>query len=313
MMFNPSQLEVDSWKGDWGLPSIDYKCLEVLAFARFTNAPITINYSNNPFKSVNGYLPMVSFKKRIISNRDQLIECLEKQNLSPDFGLSNQQLAEEYATISMLDAQLEPALLYAWWLDENNCLNFTKPLYRNALKFPLNWYYPNAYEKAAKHKIYTLYSHLDSDNDIMMEIYTEAIKCINGLENRLGNNFYFFGSHPTLLDAVAYSYLGPLSNAPLNDNKLQAHIKTCKNLCIWIDRISREYFKLDWQAHKCNEKKKEESNKKIEVIRWYKRDETRNVLIGLTSLITMVVYSFKIGLIRLSDTSDDEEEEDEEN
>lgn len=55
-------------------------------------------------------------------------------------------------------------------MDESNCLNFTKPWYRNALKFPFNWYYPNAYEREAKHKIYTLYKHLDSDNDIMTEV-----------------------------------------------------------------------------------------------------------------------------------------------
>lgn len=124
---------------------------------------------------------------------------------------------------------------------------------------------------------------------------------MNGLESRLGNNFYFFGSHPTLLDAVAYSYLGPLLKAPLVDNKLQAHLMSCKNLCIWIDRITREYFKIDWQAHKCNEKKKlEESKQQMSIIPWYKRDETKNVLIGLFTLITMVVYSFKIGLISVS-------------
>jgi len=124
---------------------------------------------------------------------------------------------------------------------------------------------------------------------------------MNGLESRLGSNFYFFGSHPTLLDAVAYSYLGPLLKAPLVDNKLQAHHKTCKNICIWIDRITREYFKLDWQAHKCNEKKKlEESRQQMYVVPWYKRDETKNVLIGLFTLVTMVVYSIKIGLISVS-------------
>jgi len=56
------------------------------------------------------------------------------------------------------------------WMDEKNCHNFIKPWYRNALTFPFNWYYPNAYEKEAKHKIYTLYNHLDSDTDIMTEV-----------------------------------------------------------------------------------------------------------------------------------------------
>lgn len=55
-------------------------------------------------------------------------------------------------------------------MDESNCLNFTKPWYRNALKFPFNWYYPNCYEREAKHKIYTLYNHLDSDKNIMTEV-----------------------------------------------------------------------------------------------------------------------------------------------
>lgn len=124
---------------------------------------------------------------------------------------------------------------------------------------------------------------------------------MNGLESRLGNNFYFFGSHPTLLDAVAYSYLGPLLKAPLVDNKLQAHLKTCKNLCIWIDRITREYFKIDWQAHICNEKKKsEESKMQMSVLPWYKKNETKNVFIALITIVTMVVYSFKIGLISVS-------------
>lgn len=121
------------------------------------------------------------------------------------------------------------------------------------------------------------------------------------MESRLGNNFYFFGSHPTLFDAVAYGYLGPLLKAPLIENKLQAHLRTCKNLCIWIDRITREYFKIDWQAHICNEKKKlEESKQQMNIVPWYKKDETKNILIGLVTLVTMVVYSFKIGLISVS-------------
>lgn len=36
------------------------------------------------------------------------------KNLTPDFGLTSIQLAEEHAAISMIDAQLEPALLFAW-------------------------------------------------------------------------------------------------------------------------------------------------------------------------------------------------------
>lgn len=42
-MFKPPQLEVESWKGDWGLPSIDYKCLEVLV----QNCLFSLFFSNS--------------------------------------------------------------------------------------------------------------------------------------------------------------------------------------------------------------------------------------------------------------------------
>lgn len=54
-------------------------CFLFKAFARFTNAPITISYSNNPFKSITGHLPVVSYNKRFLMNRDSLMDCLEKQ------------------------------------------------------------------------------------------------------------------------------------------------------------------------------------------------------------------------------------------
>lgn len=111
------------------------------AFARFTNAPINIVHSNNPFKSITGYLPVVSYNKQPLLNRENLIDCLDKQvnyyflfmyipkivlifffffiynfkNLTPDFGLTDLQLAEEHAAISMIDAHLEPALLFVWY------------------------------------------------------------------------------------------------------------------------------------------------------------------------------------------------------
>lgn len=47
----------------------------------------------------------------------------------------------------------------------------------------------------------------------------------------------------------------------------------------------------------------------MNVLPWYKREETKNVFIGLITIITMVIYSFKIGLISVSDTSDEEDED----
>ena len=48
-------MELDAWSGDWGLPSIDSECLKILAFAKFSGAPLTqvlLNQSNGDLKRV---------------------------------------------------------------------------------------------------------------------------------------------------------------------------------------------------------------------------------------------------------------------
>ena len=35
------RMELEAWSGDWGLPSIDAECLKILAFAKFSGAPLT--------------------------------------------------------------------------------------------------------------------------------------------------------------------------------------------------------------------------------------------------------------------------------
>lgn len=80
-MVEDDRMEVDIWKGDWGLPSIDVQCLEVMVFtaftlsfegesqsvqfryllqsyARFSGAPIKYCATSNPFRTPNGSLPV---------------------------------------------------------------------------------------------------------------------------------------------------------------------------------------------------------------------------------------------------------------
>ena len=48
-------MELEAWSGDWGLPSIDSECLKILAFAKFSGAPLTqvlLNQSNGDLKRV---------------------------------------------------------------------------------------------------------------------------------------------------------------------------------------------------------------------------------------------------------------------
>ena len=44
--------------GDWGLPSIDLRCLTVMAYVRFTGAPIQFTRCEGPKSLVDNDLPV---------------------------------------------------------------------------------------------------------------------------------------------------------------------------------------------------------------------------------------------------------------
>ena len=52
-------MELDTWSPDWGLPSVDPECIKILAFAKFSGAPISQKSTNNPFWTPKGDLPVL--------------------------------------------------------------------------------------------------------------------------------------------------------------------------------------------------------------------------------------------------------------
>ena len=75
-----------------------------------------------------------------------------------------------------------------------------------------------------------------------LQIYAEAEKCLTTLSVRLGDQDFFFGSHPTSFDAVVYAYLAPLLKAPFPKPVLQNYLKACTNLVKFVVRVTNRYF-----------------------------------------------------------------------
>jgi len=62
--------------------------------------------------------------------------------------------------------------------------------------------------------------------------------------SKAGILFTYFTYRPTSLDAVVYGHLYPLLKAPLGSSPLHTHLKACRNLVMYCQRISNEYFPL---------------------------------------------------------------------
>ncbi len=65
---NMRNIKVDCWSGDWGLPAVHPECLKILAFAKFSGAPVVQRSSNNPFWTPRGDLPVFRHNGRVLTD-----------------------------------------------------------------------------------------------------------------------------------------------------------------------------------------------------------------------------------------------------
>ncbi|XP_051168258.1 metaxin-1 isoform X2 [Leptopilina boulardi] len=292
--------QLDVWKGDWGLPSIDINCLQALAYAKFCKIPLKINATNNPYRSPNGQLPVLRHQYGIDYTIRNILQFFRKNNYCLDFGLSPKQCADVNAYETMLKEELFPALQFIWWVDERNFRQVIRPWYGKAMPYFLNYYYPSKYEKEAKTLMESLYPTEDEISNIETDVYGKAQKCLTLLSNRLGDKDYFFGSKPTTLDAIIFSYLAPILRIPLLNNALKNHLTACVNLEDFVVRISVKYFENDYRLYEKEIKMKNtsEPNKTEEEIDFPHKSRNK-ILAGVFATVAMLGFAIFSGILEV--------------
>lgn len=304
-MSTSETLQLDIWKGDWGLPSSDISCLQVLAYAKMCKVPLKIRATNDPYNSPNGQLPVLRSGSTTLGNVSEILQFLEARRDRAERTLSPKERADAMAYRIMLEEKVQPALQYIWWLDKKNLEELVRPWYANALSFPFNFYYPKKWENRAKDLMASLYPTENESAIIETKVYSEAQKCLTILSARLGSSEYFFGSSPSILDAIVYSYLAPLLKMPLANAALQNHAKNCPNLLEFTARVSQRFFvseQRDYETTKMKEKARRDSDGEFSHKR---RDQ---ILAVLFAALAMLAYAFSNGIVEVSVKEDHLEE-----
>ncbi|XP_076634745.1 metaxin-1 isoform X1 [Colletes latitarsis] len=290
-------LELSVWKGDWGLPSVDTDCLQVLVYAKFNGISLKVNTTGNLFNAPNGRLPVLRCSSGTLDTVEEIINYLREQNINTEYVLSRKECATVVAYNSMLKEKLFPAIQFIWWIDKKNVDELIRPWYCKALPFPLNFYYPRKFEKQTQALFETLYPTEDNMVVIENKVYSEAQKCLTLLSTRLGDLDYFFGTTPSMLDAIIYSYLVLLLKVPLPNPALQNHLKACTNLVKYISRISQKYFESNYQEY-TQRKTEENAQKKTNDSENEFPNKRRNQLFaGIFATLAMAGYAFSTGIV----------------
>jgi len=84
-------MEVECWSEDWGIPSVDPESLKVLAFAKFSGAPVVQKSTNNPFWSPTGNLPVFRHNGVVLTEFSSVVKHLKSCNYSADYNLTSKQ------------------------------------------------------------------------------------------------------------------------------------------------------------------------------------------------------------------------------
>ncbi|XP_063279098.1 metaxin-3 isoform X3 [Prinia subflava] len=239
-------MELRCWGGDWGLPSLHPESLTVMAYAKFSGAPLTVNTINNSWRTPKGDLPVLVSEDVVISQPAKILNFLRKQKYNADYDLSAKQGADTLAYIALLEEKLLPALLHTFWVEAENYCSVTKPWFASRIAFPLRWYLPGKMSREALNRILLTKGGppLYSLTEVEAQIYRDAKECLNLLSKRLGTSQFFFGDTPTTLDAFVFGFLAPIYKVCFPRVQLQEHLKQLPNLCRFCDDILTCYFRL---------------------------------------------------------------------
>lgn len=237
-------MEVQVWSSDWGLPSIEPRCLQLITYAKFSGAPLHVLESNNPFWTPRGDLPVFSHSATVksITEFGPFVAHLRSCKFSADYNLEQKQLSEVSALCQLIDEKLYPAVLYSFWIDAKNHVELVRPWFTRKIPFPLNLYYPNQFHNRAAQVIESRFGCQADDPTLESALYRSAKETMDLLSRRLGSEQYLFGKSPSSADAVLYAHLAPLLKAPLPSASLQNHLKGCTNLVAFVGRVTQNYF-----------------------------------------------------------------------
>ena len=320
-------MEAWIWPSDWGIASIDPHCLQLMAYAKFSGAPITFHESANPFWTPKSNLPVFRTNEGLeLPTFASVVNHLKSLNYSADYNLTPKQQAEVAAITQLMEEKLYPALLYVFWIDLNNHSQLTCPWFAKQMTFPLNMYYPSKYRNHAESVMESRFGIQFNDapdvrSTIETAVHKNAEECLNMLAERLGEENFLFGQGPSSADALLYGYLAPLLKAPFPNPTLQNYLKASNVLVKFVSRVNLTYFSkvaLDYERNKASENLKQnpDSNEENEEPVNY----TRVAVASSVAASAMTAYAIKSGwfeiakniTIQIVGSDDDENEEDDE-
>jgi len=257
------------YKASGNVPSLDFDCLLVQTFFKFSKFQYEVRDCNTPTMSPNESLPFLRLEDDSMLVQEDLFAHVRKLHGSRDSSLSAQQQADSLAFKQLILSKLKTALLFDLWLDPDNFEYCERKYIGNDYDFLLNYLIPWRERSKITSSILLRMPTIDK-----LQVLEEAEAAIKALSEKLGNQAFLFGDEPTEVDAYLYAYLQIALNTFLPNSENRYLINNYPNLVKYASRISSEYFKVE-ESPKKNKEKENEKEKEIEIKENDNSDESK--------------------------------------
>ena len=249
-------MELQTWSGDFGLPTWDQKCLCAAAYAKFCGAPVTLRAVDDPFSSLPLLVdlrPPNPGASKPVGSLTELCKHLAERRFNADASLDSSAASRGMAVRSMVGDHLAPALAWGLWLDHDTRERVTRPWTAKRMWFPLSMYFPDRYKTKASDVVSGALGSAAAEAEpavVAAYVASRAEEALTALSDMLGDEpgAFLLGPAPSSADALAFSYLAIMAKTPFPNQALSKLLAKYPKLETYVNRILTKYFPVKKSA-----------------------------------------------------------------
>ena len=111
-----------------------------------------------------------------------------------DHLLSTNELCESLAFQSLIEDKLHDALLYSWYLEDENYSGSTSGMLAKSTSILARYTLPHKLKRRVRNRLANTKKVADHNGKMVPEVYISARECYQVLSDKLGDKDYFYGT-----------------------------------------------------------------------------------------------------------------------
>ncbi|CAJ0937412.1 unnamed protein product, partial [Mesorhabditis belari] len=215
-------------------------CLAAQTFFRMAGLPYQLRQRPNvDFISPTGKVPFLKLNNVLVAEFTGIVDFVAQKGVKLSAHLTEVQLAEMMAHMSMIDLLLRNIEIYVVWRHDETFSKITSSRVASVFHWPLTVILP----RLKRREMIGYLDDQDWATKSMDEVLEAADRAFRSLSSQLGSCEFLMGDKPTEADALLFGHLYSIMTTQLPCHDLQNLLKKYNNLLDFTTRVEREFFK----------------------------------------------------------------------